>query len=123
MPSRRVTFMLPFDDSNEENGHDSDFENTYKPKEGMELDLNEEILLFEDNDLDPNSEPEDGTSFINIEEYLAEMALIEPLELPLAKIPVLASNRPIPASKSRAFHDDGTQIQALTLLQEKMPVW
>jgi hypothetical protein len=115
--------VLPFDNSDEEDGHDSDFENTYKPEEGMELDLDEEILLFEDNDLDPDSEPEDGTSFINIEEYLAEMALVEPPELPPAKIPVLASDRPVPASKSRAFHDDGTRIQALTLLQEKMPVW
>jgi hypothetical protein len=115
--------MLPFDDSDEEDGHNSDFENIYKPKEGMELDLNEEILLFEDNDLDPNSEPEDGTSFIDIEEYLAEIALIEPPELPPAKIPVLASDYPVPASKSRAFHNNGTRIQALTLLQEKMPVW
>jgi hypothetical protein len=110
MPSRRVTFMLPFDDSDEEDGHNSDFENTYEPKEGIELDLDKEILLFKDNNLDPDSEPEDGTSFINIEEYLAEMALVEPLELPPAKIPILASDCPVPASKSRAFYNDGTRI-------------
>jgi hypothetical protein len=110
MPSRRVTFMLPFNDSNEENGHNSDFENTYKPKKGIELDLNKEILLFKDNNLDPDSEPENRTSFINIEEYLTEIALVEPSELPPAKIPVLASNCPIPASKSRAFYNNGTRI-------------
>jgi hypothetical protein len=103
-------FVLPFDDSDEEDGHDSDFENTYEPKEGIELDLNKEILLFEDDDLDPDSEPEDRTSFIDIEEYLAEMALVEPPELPPAKIPVLVSDCPIPISKSRAFYDDGIQI-------------
>ena len=121
MPSCCVMFVLPFDDSDEEDGHNSDFENTYEPKEGMELDLNEEILLFEDNDLDPNSEPEDGTSFIDIEEYLAQIALVEPPKLPPAKIPSLLSDYPAPASitKSRAFvfHDNGTRIQALTLLQ------
>jgi len=123
MPSRRVTFVLPFDDSDEEDGHDSDFENTYEPEEEAELDLDEEILLFEDDDPDSDSEPEEGTSFIDIEEYLAEMALVEPPELPPAKIPILASDRPVPASKSRALPDNGTKIQALTLLQEQMPVW
>jgi hypothetical protein len=123
MPSRRVTFVLPFDDSDEEDGHDSDFENTYEPEEEAELDLDEEILLFEDDIPDSDSEPEEGTSFVDIEEYLAEMALIEPLELPPAKIPILASDRPVPASKSCALPDNGTKIQALTLLQEQMPVW
>jgi hypothetical protein len=122
MPSRCVTFVLPFDDSDKEDGHDSDFENTYEPEEETELDLNEEILLFKDDDLDPDSEPEEGTSFIDIEEYLAEMALVEPPELPPAKIPVLVSDCPPPTSKSRALPDNGTKIQALTLLQEQMPV-
>jgi hypothetical protein len=116
MPSRRVMFVLPFDDSNEEDGHNSDFENTYEPKEEAELDLNEEILLFKDNDLDSNSEPEEGTSFVGIEEYLTEMALIKPLELPPTKIPILISNCPILVLKSYALPDNGTKIQALILL-------
>jgi hypothetical protein len=110
MPSCRVTFVLYFDDSDEEDGHNSNFENTYKPKKKAELDLNKEILLFEDNILDFNSKSEEGTSFINIEEYLIEMALIEPLELPLTKIPILTSDRPIPISKSRALPDNRTKI-------------
>ena len=106
MPSPRVTFMLPFDDSNNEEGHNSDFENSFKPEVEDELDLDKEILLFEDDNPDLDSEPEEGTSFINIEEYLAEMALIEPLELPSTKIPILAPNRPPPPlSKSCAIHD------------------
>jgi hypothetical protein len=32
-----------------------------------------------------------------------EMALIEPLELPLTKIPVLTSNRPLLSLKSHAY--------------------
>jgi hypothetical protein len=110
--------MLPFNDSDDEDGHDSDFENSPDPKE--ELDLDEEIILYK-NDLDLVSEPEEGTSFIDIEEYLAQIALVEPPKLPPAKIPSLLSDYPAPASitKSRAFvfHDNGTRIQALTLLQ------
>src|SRR5271154_5109899 len=117
MPSRRVTFVLPFDDSDDEEGHDSDFKNSFKPEVEDELDLDEEILLFEDDDLDLDSEPKEGTSFIDIEEYLTEIALIEPLELPLIKILVLAPDRPPPPSlKSHAIHDIRTRIQALTLL-------
>jgi len=117
MPSRRVTFVLPFNDSDDEEGHDSDFKNSFKPEVEDKLDLDEEILLFKDNDPDLDSKPEEGTSFINIEEYLAEMALIEPPELPPTKIPILAPNRPPPpSSKSRAIHDIGMRIQALTLL-------
>jgi Transposase/Homeodomain-like domain len=124
MPSRRVTFVLPFDDSNDEEGHDSDFENSFELEVEDELDLDKEILLFEDDDPDLDSKPEEGTSFIDIEEYLAEMALIEPPKLPPAKIPILAPNRPPPpSSKSRAIYDIGTRIQALTLLQEQKPVW
>jgi len=116
MPSRYVTFVLSFDDSDEEDGHDSDFENTYELEEEAELDLDEEILLFEDNDLDSDSEPEEGTSFIDIEEYLAEMALVKPLELPFTKIPILTFDRLIPISKSYALFDNRTKIQAFTLL-------
>jgi hypothetical protein len=110
--------MLPFNDSDDEDGHDSDFENS--PDPGGGLDLDEEIILYKD-DLDLVSEPEEGTSFIDIEEYLAQIALVEPPKLPPAKIPSLLSDYPAPASitKSRAFvfHDNGTRIQALTLLQ------
>jgi hypothetical protein len=122
MPSCRVTFMLPFDNSDEEDGYDSDFENTYEPKEEAELDLNKEILLFKDDNLDSDSKLEEGTSFVNIEEYLAEMALVEPPELPPAKIPILTSDRPVPTSKLRVLPNNGIKIQALTLLQEQMPV-
>jgi hypothetical protein len=110
MPSCRVTFMLSFDDSNKEDGYNSDFKNTYKPKEEAELNLDKEILLFKDDILDSDSKPEEETSFINIEEYLMEMALIEPLELPLTKIPILTSDRPIPILKSRALPDNRTKI-------------
>ena len=116
MPSCYVMFVLPFDDSDEEDGHNSDFENIYKPKEEAELDLNKEILLFKDNNLDSNFKPEEGTSFINIEEYLMEMALVEPLKLPFAKIPILVFNRSIPILKLCALPDNRIKIQALTLL-------
>jgi hypothetical protein len=83
--------MLSFNESDDEEGHDSDFENSPELGEDkLNLDLDKEILLFEDNpDLD--LELEEGTSFINIEEYLAEIALIEPLELPSTKIPDIPS--------------------------------
>jgi hypothetical protein len=111
MPSRCVTFVLPFDDSDDEEGYDSDFENSFEPEVEDELDLNKEILLFEDDNPDLDSEPEEGTSFIDIEEYLAEMALIEPLELPPVKIPILAPNcPPPPSSKSRAIYNIRTRI-------------
>ena len=116
MPSCCVMFVLPFDDSDEEDGHNSDFENTYEPKEEAELDLNKEILLFKDNNLDPDSELEERTSFINIKEYLAEITLIKPLELSLIKIPVLLFNYPTLILKSRALSNNKTKIQALTLL-------
>jgi hypothetical protein len=108
MPSRRVTFVLPFNDSDDEEGHDSDFENSFEPEVEDELDLDEEILLFEDDDPDLNSEPAEGTSFIDIEEYLAEIVLVEPLELPPAKIP--PDCPPPPPSKSRAIYNIRTRI-------------
>jgi hypothetical protein len=122
MPSRRVTFVLPFDESDDEEGHDSDFENSLEPEVEDDFDLDEEILLFDDDDPDLDSEPEEGTSFIDIEEYLAEMALTEPPELPPAKIPNIPSKPLVSGAKSRGYHDNGTRIQALTLLQQKMAV-
>jgi hypothetical protein len=116
MPSRRVIFMLPFNNSNEEDGYNSDFKNIYKLKKKAELDLNKEILLFKDNILDSNCKLKERTSFINIKEYFAEMALIKPLELPLIKIPILISNRPIFILKSYVLSNNRTKIQALTLL-------
>jgi len=103
MPSRRITFVLPFKDSDNKEGYNNDFKNAPKPEVEDKLDLNKEILLFQDNNLDLNFKPKEGTSFINIKEYLTEMALIEPLELPLTKIPVLTSNRPLLSLKSHAY--------------------
>jgi hypothetical protein len=126
MPTRRVTFVLPFDDSDEsdsgEDDYDSDFENTPDPDEQAELPLDEEIILLEDND-DPSDEDEaeEGTSFVDIEEFLAELALIEPLELPPAIIPIIPSNATKP--KARNYYDDGTRIQALTLQEQGVPAW
>ena len=115
MPSRRVTFVLPFDESDDEEGYDSDFENSLKPEVEDDFDLDEEILLFEDDDFDFDSELE-GTSFIDIEEYLAEIVLTEPPELPSAKIPNIPSKPLVSGAKSRGYHDNGTRIQALILL-------
>ena len=117
MPSPRVTFMLPFDDSDDEEDHNSDFENSLKPKVETELNLNEEILLFKDDDLDLDSKSEERTSFIDIKEYLTVIALIELLKLPFIKIPVFILDRPPPpSSKSRAIYNIKTRIQVLTLL-------
>jgi len=110
MPLHRVTFVLPFDDFDDEDSYDSDFENLYELEEVIELDLNKEILLFKDDDPNPNSELEEGTSFIDIEEYLMEMAFIEPLELLPIKIPILSSDRPAPISKSCALPDTRIKI-------------
>jgi hypothetical protein len=86
MPSRYITFILPFNESNDEEGYNSDFKNFPKLGENkLDLDLDKEILFFKDN-FNLNLEPKEDTSFINIEEYLAEIALIKPLELPLIKI-------------------------------------
>jgi hypothetical protein len=83
--------MLPFNESNDKEGYNSDFKNSSKLEEDkLDLDFNKEILLFKD-DSNLNLELEEGTSFINIEEYLAEIALIEPLELPSTKIPDIPS--------------------------------
>ena len=97
MPTRRVIFILPFDDSDEldsgEDDYNSDFENTLNPDEQAELSLDKEIILLEDNNDSSNEdEAKEGTSFIDIEEFLAELTLIEPLELPLAIIPIIPFN-------------------------------
>jgi hypothetical protein len=102
-----VTFVLPFDDSDEEDEHDSDFENSPNPKE--ELDLTEEILLFRSDDLDPDSKSKEGTSFANIKEYLVEMVFVEPLKLPLIKIPIFVPNR-LPSLKSHTIYNIRTRI-------------
>jgi hypothetical protein len=114
MSRRRVTFMLLYDDSDESEGgfndYDSDFENELDLEE-EELDLTEDILLFEDNDVDSES---DDSSFIDINEYLQELTLKEPELLPPAKIPdILIKTRDL---KSRGYFDNSTRIQALTLL-------
>jgi hypothetical protein len=114
--------VLPYDDSDESEGgfddHDSDFENELDPEEEEELDLTEDILLFEDNEVD--SESDDG-SFVDIDEYLQELTLKEPGPPPPAKIPDISTKtRDL---KSRGYFDNGTRIQALTLLQMKAPAW
>jgi hypothetical protein len=45
MPSRCITFMLPFDDSNNKEGYNSDFENSFKLEVEDKLDLNKEIII------------------------------------------------------------------------------
>jgi hypothetical protein len=118
MPIRRVTFILPFNDSNKsdssEDDYDSDFENTPDLDKHEELLLDEEIILLEDND-DPSDddEPKEGTSFIDIEEFLIALTLIELLELPLIKIPEIPSI--VLKLKAKNYYDDRTRIQALTL--------
>jgi hypothetical protein len=69
--------VLPFDDSNKLDidfrDHNSDFKDAFDFGEDNELDLKEDIILLEDNDSpsNSNSKPEEGTSFVDIEEYLA----------------------------------------------------
>jgi hypothetical protein len=91
MPFCCIMFVLPFNEFDDEEGYNSDFENSPELGEDkLDLDLDKEILLFKDN---PNLdlELEEGTSFINIEEYLAKIALIKPPELPPTKIPDILS--------------------------------
>jgi len=111
MPSHYIIFVLPFNKSNNEEGHNSDFKNSPKPevKDDLDLNLNKEILLFKNNNLDLNSKLKEGTSFINIKEYLIEITFIEPLKLPLIKIPVLLFNCP-PLSKSYTYYNLRTRI-------------
>jgi hypothetical protein len=106
MPSRYITFILPFNNSSEEDGYNSNFKNIYKPKKEIELDRNKEILLFKDNNLDLNSELKEGTSFINIKEYLMEMALIKPLKLSFIKISILVFNCPAFITKLYVFYNN-----------------
>jgi hypothetical protein len=110
MPTRRVTFVLPFDDSDElnsgEDDYDSDFENTPNPDKQVELPLDEEIILLEDNNNPSDEDKAEGTSFVNIEEFLTELALIEPPELPPAIIPIILFN--VIKPKARNYYNDGT---------------
>jgi hypothetical protein len=118
MPIRRITFILPFNDSDEsdssEDDYNSDFENTPNLDEQAELPLDKEIILLKDNNNPSNKDKaKERTSFINIKEFLTELALIEPLELPLAIIPIIPSNTIKP--KARNYYNNRTRIQALTL--------
>jgi hypothetical protein len=92
MPSRYITFMLPFNESNDEEGYNNNFKNSFKleREDKLELNLNKKILLFKDN-FNLDLKPKESTSFINIKEYLAEIALIKPLKLPFIKIPDILS--------------------------------
>ena len=118
MPTRRVTFILPFDDSNEldssKDNYNSDFKNTLDLDEQVELPLDEEIILLEDNNNPSNKDKaKEGTSFVNIKEFLTKLALIEPPELPPAIIPIILSN--IIKPKAQNYYNNRTRIQALTL--------
>jgi hypothetical protein len=122
MPTRRVTFVVPYKDSDKSDGdlddYDSDYKDAPDPEEEEELDLDQDIILLEDNDdlFNSNSEPEEGTSFVDIEEFLAHLALVEPPELSPALIPELPPNLvPRAPLKAHSYYDDGTRIQALTL--------
>jgi hypothetical protein len=92
MPSRYITFMLPFNESNDEEGYNNNFKNSFKleREDKLELNLNKKILLFKDN-FNLDLKPKESTSFINIKEYLAEIAFIKPLKLPFIKIPDILS--------------------------------
>jgi hypothetical protein len=43
MHLRRITFVLPFNDSDDSDGHDSDFENSFELEEEVELDFDEDV--------------------------------------------------------------------------------
>jgi hypothetical protein len=113
MPIRRVTFILLFNNSNEsdsgKDNYDSDFENTPNLDKHEELPLDKEIILLEDNN-DPfnDNKPEEGTSFVDIEEFLTELTLIKPLELPPAKIPEIPSTTP--KLKAKNYYNNRTRI-------------
>ena len=70
MSRRRVTFVLPYNDSDVlDRGFDdnnSDFKNELNLEE-EEFDLIEDLLLFKDNTIDDES---DNSSFIDINKYL-----------------------------------------------------
>jgi hypothetical protein len=122
MPTRHITFIVPYKDSNELDSDLDDYDSDYKDapnlEEEEELDLDQDIILLEDNDnlSDSNSKLEEGTSFINIKEFLAYLALIKPPELSPALIPKLPPNLvPRAPLKAHSYYNDRTRIQALTL--------
>jgi hypothetical protein len=114
MAPRRVTFVLPFyEDKSDGDSHLSDFKDEPDSDEEAELALEEDIILLEDNNntSESDSELEDGTGFVNIEEYLERMALEEPPPLPPAKIPKLPNELPLGAPpKAKSYYNDGTRI-------------
>jgi hypothetical protein len=122
-----VTFVLPFyEDESDGDSHLSDFEDEPDLEEEAEFALEEDIILLEDNDnaSESDSEPEEGTSFIDIEEFLECLTLEEPPQLPPAKIPNLLPNLPPSAPpKAKGYYNNGTRIQALTLQGEGIPAW
>lgn len=117
MPTRRVTFILLYKDSNELNSdldnYNSDYKDTPDLEEVIELDLDQNIILVEDNNnlSDSDSKQEEGTSFVNIKEFPAYLALIKPLELSPVLIPKLPPN-PVPKAllKAHSYYNNRTQI-------------
>jgi hypothetical protein len=117
MPTRRVTFVVPYEDSDESDGdlddYDSDYKDAPNPEEVAELDLDQDIILLEDNNNLSNSDSKEkeGTSFIDIKEFLAHLALIKPLELSPALIPKLPPDHvPRAPAKAHSYYDNGTRI-------------
>jgi hypothetical protein len=117
MPTRRVTFIVPYEDSDKSDGdldnHDSDYKDAPNLEEEEELDLDQDIILLEDNNnlSDSNSELEEGTSFIDIKEFLAHLALVKPLELSSTLIPKLPPNLvPRAPLKAHSYYNNGTRI-------------
>ena len=116
MPICYITFILSFNNSNKLDGdlddYNSDFKDIPNLEEEVELTLDKDIILLEDNNSpsDSDSEPKEGTSFINIEEYLKELTLIKPLKLAPAQIPILLSDAPTSILKSRGYYNNRTWI-------------
>jgi hypothetical protein len=106
--------VLPFDDSNKSDIHfgdyNSDFKDGFDFGKDNKLDLEEDIILLEDNNSPSNSDSklEEGTSFVNIKEYLAQMSFIKPLILAPAKIPKIPS--PSAPPKAHNYYNDETRI-------------
>jgi hypothetical protein len=111
---RCVTFVLPFyEDKSDGDSYLSDFEDEPNLDEEAELALEEDIILLKNNNNASKSDSklEDGTGFIDIEEYLERIALEEPLLLPPAKIPKLSNKLPLGAPlKAKSYYNDGTRI-------------
>jgi|SRR6266536_1551340 len=114
MKPRRVTFVASYYDSEDsESDHDSIIEDDSDTDSEDELDLDPEIIL---GDLESDSEEDDENDPFNL--IALHDILLEPAPDSQAQIPSMpTSSQPL---KSRGEHDDGTRIQCLTLIGEKV---